>query len=185
MEDAQIIQLFFARNEQAIQETDRKYGGYCYSIAYNILVNQEDAEECVSDTYYAAWKNIPPRHPTMLSAFLGKISRNLSIDRWRKRSTSKRGGGQIEIALDELQDCISGTESAEDTVIRKEILSLLNRFLGSLNDTELCIFLSRYWYLDSIQMIAEKTGFSASKVKTTLSRLRKRLNTQLEKEGLK
>lgn len=185
MEDEQIIQLFYTRNEQAIQETDTKYGGYCYGIAYNILVNQEDAEECVSDTYYAAWKNIPPRRPTLLSAFLGKITRNLSIDRWRKRSTSKRGGGQIEIALDELQDCISGTESAEDAVIRKEIMSSLNRFLGSLNDTELFIFLSRYWYLDSIQMIAEKSGFSVSKVKTTLSRLRKRLSSHLEKEGLK
>ena len=184
MEDNQIIKLYFERSEQAIKETDTKYGGYCYSIAYNILTNQEDAEESVSDTYLSAWNSMPPRRPPALAPFLGKITRNISIDRWRKYRAFKRGGGQIEIALDELSECVSGAESAEETAIRKEILANLNRFLGTLKETERSVFLCRYWYLDSTEEIAEKSGFSVSKVKTMLFRIRKRLHTQLEKEGL-
>ena len=184
MEDNQIIKLYFERSEQAIQETDTKYGGYCYSIAYNILTNQEDAEESVSDTYLSAWNSMPPRRPPALASFLGKITRNISIDRWRKYRAFKRGGGQIEIALDELSECVGGAESAEETAIRKEILANLNRFLGTLKETERSVFLCRYWYLDSTEEIAEKSGFSVSKVKTMLFRIRKRLHTQLEKEGL-
>ena len=127
MEDNQIIKLYFERSEQAIQETDTKYGGYCYSIAYNILTNQEDAEESVSDTYLSAWNSMPPRRPPALASFLGKITRNISIDRWRKYRAFKRGEGQIEIALDELSECVSGAESAEETAIRKEILASLLR----------------------------------------------------------
>lgn len=185
MEDTQIINLYFARNEQAIQETDTKYGGYCYSIAYNILTNQEDAEESVSDTYLSAWNAIPPRRPPALAAFLGKITRHISIDRWRKYRAFKRGEGQIEIALDELSECVSGAESAEDHAIRKEILATINRFLGELTDIERNVFICRYWYLDSSEQIAEKSGFSVSKVKSMLFRIRKRLNTHLEKEGLR
>lgn len=185
MEDTQIISLYFARNEQAIRETDKKYGKYCYSIAYNILSDQEDAEESVSDTYLSAWNAIPPRRPAVLAAFLGKITRNISIDRWRKCKAFKRGGGQVELALEELQDCVSGSGSAEDAVVRKEILASLNSFLGTLNETERNVFLCRYWYLDSTEEIAQKSGFSVSKVKSMLLRLRRRLNTHLEKEGLR
>lgn len=184
MEDTQIINLYFARNEQAIKETGTKYGGYCYSIAYNILTNQEDAEESVSDTYLSAWNAIPPRRPPALAAFLGKITRHISIDRWRKYRSFKCGGGQIEIALDELSECVSGAESAEDSAIRKEILSSINRFLGGLSDVERNVFLCRYWYLDSTEEIAEKSGFSVSKVKSMLLRIRKRLYAHLKKEGL-
>lgn len=184
MEDNQIIKLYFDRSEQAIKETDTKYGGYCYSIAYNILSNQEDAEESVSDTYLSAWNAMPPRRPTALAAFLGKITRNNSIDRWRKHRAFKRGEGQIEIALEELSECVSGTESAEDAAIRKEVLASLNRFLGTLKDTERSVFLCRYWYLDSTEEIAEKSGFSVSKVKSMLLRIRRRLYTQLKAEGL-
>lgn len=185
MEDAQIINLYFARNEQAIRETDSKYGGYCYSIAYNILTNQEDAEESVSDTYLSAWNAMPPRRPAALAAFLGKITRHISIDRWRKYRAEKRGKGQIELALDELSECVSGAQSAEDSAIRKEILAGVNRFLGTLNETERRVFLCRYWYLDSTEEIAQKCGFSVSKVKSMLLRIRKRLNASLEKEGLR
>ena len=156
---------------------------YCYSIAYNILTNQEDAEESVSDTYLSAWNSMPPRRPPALAAFLGKITRNISIDRWRKYCAFKRGEGQIEIALEELSECVGG-ESAEDAAIRKEILASLNRFLGTLKETERSVFLCRYWYLDSTEEIAEKSGFSVSKVKSMLFRIRKRLHTQLVKEGL-
>lgn len=185
MEDTQIINLYFARSEQAIKETDTKYGGYCYSIAYNILTNQEDAEESVSDTYLSAWNAMPPRRPPALAVFLGKITRHISIDRWRKYRAFKRGEGQIEIALDELRECVSGAESAEDSAIRKEILSSINRFLGGLSDVERSVFLCRYWYLDSIEQIADKSGFSASKIKSMLFRIRKRLNAHLEKEGFR
>ena len=185
MEDTQIIDLYFARSEQAVQETDSKYGGYCFSIAYNILTNQEDAEESVSDTYLSAWNAMPPRRPTMLAAFLGKITRNISLDRWRKCRAFKRGGGQVEIALEELKDCVSGKESAEEKAIRREILASLNRFLGMLNETERNVFVCRYWYLDSTEEIAEESGFSVSKVKSMLYRIRKRLNAHLEKEGLR
>lgn len=185
MEDTQIINLYFARKEQAIRVTDKKYGGYCYSIAANILANHEDAEESVSDTYLAAWNAIPPKRPPVLAAFLGKITRHISIDRWRKSRAFKRGGGQVEAALDELSECVSGAESAEDAAIRREVLACINRFLDSLKDAERSVFLCRYWYLDSTEQIAEKTGFSVSKVKSMLLRLRKRLDAQLEKEGLR
>ena len=165
MNDDQIIQLYFDRSEQAIKETDTKYGDYCYSIAFNILTNPEDAEESVSDTYLSAWNAMPPRRPPALAAFLGKITRNLSIDRWRKYRAFKRGEGQIELALEELRECVSGTESAEEAAIRKEILASLNRFLGTLKETERSVFLCRYWYLDSTEEIAEKSGFSATTVR--------------------
>ena len=184
MEDEQIIDLYFQRSEDAISETASKYGSYCYSIAYNILTNPEDAEESVSDTYLSAWNSIPPRHPPALAAFLGKITRNISIDRWRKYRAFKRGEGQIELALEELSECVSGAESAEDAAIRREVLASLNRFLATLKDTERSVFLCRYWYLDSTEEIAEKSGFTVSKVKSMLYRIRKRLYAQLQEEGL-
>lgn len=184
MEDAQIIKLFFDRSEQAIKETDTKYGRYCYSIAYNILTNQEDAEESVNDAYLSAWNSIPPQCPPALAVFLGKITRNISIDRWRKYRSSKRSTGQIDLALDELQACVSGAESPEDVAIRNEILASINLFLATLKETERSVFLCRYWYLDSMEEIAGKTGFTVSKVKSMLFRIRKRLHMHLSKEGL-
>lgn len=184
MEDNQIIQLYFDRAEQAIRETDTKYGGYCYSIAWNILSSAEDAEESVSDTYLAAWNAMPPRRPRVLSAFLGKITRNIALDRWRKYRAFKRGGGQIELALEELGECVSGEESVENALIRREILAGIDRFLESLTQTERMVFLCRYWYLDSTEEIAEKSGFTVSKVKSMLLRIRRRLYARLQEEGL-
>ena len=184
MDDQNIIALYWARSETAISETAQKYGGYCFSIAKNILTNHEDAEESVNDTYLTAWNAMPPRRPPALAAFLGKITRNLSIDRWRKYRAFKRGEGQIELALEELRECVSGTESAEEAAIRKEILASLNRFLGTMKETERSVFLCRYWYLDSTEEIAEKSGFTVSKVKSMLFRIRKRLYAQLTEEGL-
>lgn len=184
MEDAQIVELYFARSEQAIVETDTKYGGYCYSIAYNILVNSEDAEESVSDTYLAAWRAMPPRRPAILATFLGKITRHLSIDRWRSRSAYKRGGGEMPLALEELGECVAGGESPEQAVQRKALAATVNRFLAALSETERSVFLCRYWYFDSLADTAEHFGFTESKVKSMLHRTRKKLRTQLEKEGL-
>ena len=130
MEDQEIVELYFHRDEQAIVHTDRKYGPYCYSVAYNVLSDQEDARECVSDTYLAAWNRIPPARPSLLGAFLGKITRYISLDRWKHRSASKRGGGQTTLALEELEECVSGGDNPEERLARKELLSLVNRFLG-------------------------------------------------------
>lgn len=182
MEDQGIIQLFFDRSEQAIEETDKKYGGLCFSIAYNVLDNREDSEESVSDTYLAAWNTIPPRRPNFLNAFLAKMTRHISIDRWRKRSAKKRGGGEIILALEELEDCVDA-QSVESEFAKKELTRVLNQFLLSLPKTERNVFLCRYWYLDSIQTISQVSGFSQSKVTSMLYRLRGRLRKILTEEG--
>lgn len=183
MDDSKIVQLYFDRSETAIAETDRKYGPYCHTIAYNILANNEDAQECVSDTYLTAWNAMPPRRPSILSTFLGKITRRLSIDRWRTRTAYKRGGGEIPLALDELSECVSGGETPEQTLLRRQMALRFNQFLQSLPEVERCVFLSRYWYLDSVANIAEHFGFTESKVKSMLHRTRGKLRTCLQKEG--
>lgn len=184
MLDAQIVDLFFARSEQAIQETDRKYGHFCFKIAWSILSNREDAEESVSDTYLAAWKCIPPTRPIQLGAYLAKITRHISLDRWRRRSAEKRGGGEVDLALEELEECIAGSDTAEGTLQRKELQAALNRFLEALPEQERGIFVSRYWYLRSVAEISEKTGASAGSIKTRLFRTRKKLRFFLEQEDL-
>lgn len=185
MDDTQIVDLYFARSEMAIKETDTKYGGYCYKIAYSILENREDSEESVSDTYLSAWNIIPPRRPARLATFLGKLTRNISIDRWRKNSAKKRGNGEVDIALEELGECVCGQKSVEDALIRKEVIACLNRFLMGLSDDERTVFLCRYWYVNSLEEIAEKTGFSIGKIKSMLHRTRIKLSKQLDKEELR
>ena len=184
MDDNGILDLYWKRSEDAITETANKYSGYCFSIAYNILSDKEDSEETVSDTWLTAWNVIPPRRPSLLSAFLGKITRNLSIDRWRVRTAQKRGGGEMAIALEELGECVSGGISPEGAVERKELVQSFNRFLDGLQATERSVFLCRYWYLDSVPAIALQFGFSRSKVSSMLHRTRKKLRVHLEKEGL-
>ena len=182
MEDRAIIGLYWSRSESAIAETDQKYGPYCYSIAHNILSSPEDAEECVNDTYLAAWRTIPPKKPAVLSTFLGKITRRLSIDRWRSRTAYKRGSGELPLALEELGECAGG-ETPEAALQRRELALRFNSFLSTLPETERSVFLCRYWYLDSVGKISETFGFSQSKVSTMLHRTRKKLRTVLEKEG--
>ena len=184
MNDKNIVDLYFNRDEEAITQTDKKYGRYCYSIAYNILMSREDAEESVSDTYMTAWRAIPPRRPSVLSTFLGKITRHISIDRWRERVATKRGGGEITLALEELGDCVAGLQNVEMEYERKELIRAYVKFLDMLPDTERRVFLCRYWYVDSVEAIAEKFGFSQSKVKTMLYRTRAKLRKQLAEEGL-
>lgn len=184
MDDQKIIDLYWSRSEDAISETAAKYDGYCYSIAYNILANNEDAEESVSDTHMAAWKAMPPRRPSILATFLGKITRHLAIDRWRSRNRYKRGGGEIILALEELEECVSDSETVEKAYERKQMAAVLNRFLESLPETERRVFLCRYWYLDPIADIANYYGFSNSKVTSMLHRTRGKLRALLEKEDL-
>lgn len=184
MDDAQILALYFERSEKAISQTAMKYGNYCYRIAYQILANREDAEESVNDTYMEAWNAIPPNRPPVLSAYLGKIVRNISIDRWRSENAEKRGGGEFPLCLEELENCVSGKGDAAQEEIRQETVAALNRFLRKQPEIDRKVFLRRYWYLDSVSEIAERFGFSRTKVTTMLYRTRKKLHKQLEREGL-
>ena len=183
MEDERIVDLYWQRSEDAITETSAKYGRYLYSIAYQILSDPQDAEECVNDTYTDAWNAMPPHRPSVLSTFLGKITRRISIDLWRKNSAQKRGNGRTALAIDELEDCVSGSGSMETESERRELIGKINDFLRSLPDTERCVFLRRYWYMDSVLSIARQFGFSESKVTSMLHRTREKLRVLLEKEG--
>ena len=183
MEDEQIIALYWLRDETAITETALKYDGYCRAIARNILHNPEDAEETVNDTWLGAWNSMPPHRPGILSAFLGKITRRLSIDRWRSMRTEKRGSGQLPLALEELGDCIpSGSDPAESAEV-EALAGAISRFLAALPATERHIFLCRYWYLHTIPEIAGRFFCSESRVKSQLHRTRGKLRNFLAKEG--
>lgn len=184
MEDRQIVDLYWARSESAISETAEKYGRYCHYIAYNILHNNEDSEECVNDTYLNAWGAMPDQRPNKLSAFLGKITRNLSLNRWERYNAEKRGAGQIPLALDELHDCIPSPDSANQIVDDLALVELFNRFLASLPKEKRKIFIRRYWYLSPIAEIAADYSMSESKVKMSLLRSRNALKQVLEEEGI-
>ncbi len=183
MDDRSIVELYWQRNEQAISETATKYGKYCYSIAYSILNNNEDAEESVNDTYNDAWHNIPPHRPSVLSTFLGKITRRISIDKFRYRTAKVRGGGEMTLVLDELLDCVASDEDIIEEMENEQLSEVVNVFVLSLPKTEKKVFLCRYWYMDSIDSICKQFGFSKSKVKVMLHRTREKLRTVLVKEG--
>ena len=184
MEDSQIIDLYWARLEQAIQETDTKYGGYCRAIAHNILKSMEDSEECVSDTWLRAWNAMPPQRPSVLSAFLGRITRNLSLDRYKAARAEKRGGSSFPAALDELSECVPAGGSVEQTMDERELGQAIDRFLRTIPEKQCSLFLRRYWYVDTIAEIAVRYGLSESAVQMRLSRTRAKLCTYLEKEGI-
>ena len=183
MEDKQIIDLYWARSETAISETASKYGRYCHSIAFNILRSHEDSEECVNDTLFNAWKAMPPQRPNKLSAFLGTITRNLSLDKWEQYNAEKRGLGQVPFALEELHDCIPALENADQIADDLTLTEILNQFLNTLPKDRRKIFIRRYWYMNTIKEIAEGYSTSESKVKMSLLRSRNELKQLLEKEG--
>ena len=184
MEDSKIIDLYFERNEAAITETDQKYGAYCRSIAWNILQNHEDSEECVNDTWLNAWNSIPPQQPERLSTYLGKITRNLSLNRYKQLNTQKRGGGQVELALSELENCVPSQTGMEQIADEMELVAALEKFLLSYPKTERNIFLGRYWYLYSIPELAAAYRMSESKIASLLYRMRNRLKLHLQKEEI-
>lgn len=184
MVDEKIIDLLWQRCEADIELLDRKYGGYCFSIANRIQNDRRDAEECVSDTYLAAWNQIPPTGPGCLSAFLGRITRNLSISRWRSRSARVRGGGEMEVALEELAGCVAGPWDVTRELEQRELERVIRAFCGSLSAQDRVIFLKRYYFLSTIPEIARETGFSQAKVKSSLHRTRNKLKKKLEKEAL-
>ncbi len=183
MEDEKIIDLYWERSQQAIALTEQKYGRYCGRIADNVLHNREDCEECLNDTWLRAWNSMPTERPTVLQAFLGAITRNLSLDLYRRKHSAKRGGGELPYIFDELQDCLGTDETARE-MERMELAESLNRFLAELGKENRVMFVRRYWYMDSIAEIAARMGCGESRVKSRLSRLRKRLYRLLKSEGI-
>ena len=184
MEDSAIIALYWAREERALSETDAKYGGYCRSIAHNILKNREDSEECVSDTWLHAWNAMPPQRPSILSSFLGRITRNLSFDRCRRQNAEKRGGGSLPLALDELSECVPAPGRVEQALEARELAEAIDRFLRTLPERECSIFLRRYWYVDSVQDIAARYALRENTAKSILFRTREKLRRYLAGEGI-
>lgn len=180
MEDSKIIELYFRRLETAIQETQNKYGRYCHYIAYHILYSDDDSEECVNDAYYHVWNTIPPQKPSNFQAFIGKITRNLALNRYDYNHAQKRLKNP-EIAIDELYECIQGKEFADEEVILKD---LINRFLGTLPKQNRIVFLQRYWYFCSLKEIAQNVGVKESNVKIILYRVREQFKDYLNKEGV-
>ena len=183
MEDHRIIELYWQRNEDAIKETDRKYGAYCFTIADNILFNTEDAEECVNDTWLRVWNTIPPQKPDKLQMFLAKITRNLSFNRFQARSAKKRGGGEIVFVLDELAECLAGEANVEREYEAKELGQSIRLFVRALPEREGNVFVRRYFFTELVSEIAQKYALTENHVMVILSRTRKKLKKHLIKEG--
>lgn len=184
MEDCQIVALYWQRNADAITETNAKYGKYCYAIAYNILANSQDAEECVNDTWLGAWNAMPEHRPERLAAFVGKITRSLACNRRKAKHTQKRGGGELPLVLDELAACLPGAASAEQAAEDAELAQAINRFLRTLPAQDCDIFLRRYWYAEPLAVIARGYGLKLNTIKSSLFRSRGRLKRFLEQEGI-
>ncbi|MDE6589307.1 MAG: sigma-70 family RNA polymerase sigma factor [Oscillospiraceae bacterium] len=185
MDDNDIIGLFLARDEGAIEAASREYGAYCAAIAHGILGDQGAAEECVNDTWLKCWQSIPPQQPRSLKGYAGRIARNLALSALRGLTAQKRGGGQVELALDELSECVSGGDTPEGALDRQAFRAALDGFLAELPERNRSLFLRRYWYLDSTQQLARRFRMSQTQVTTTLHRLRQKLRAHLEQEGFK
>ncbi len=182
LEDSQIIELFFARAEQAIVELSAKYGTVCNRIARNILKNDQDAEECVNDAYLAAWNTIPPEKPDPLKTYLLRIVRNISIAKYHTNTSAKRNS-YYDVALDELEDCLAAYGSVEQERAATELSQLLDNFLATLDEENRMLFVRRYWYSDSIAELADRFQTTANNVSVRLFRIRNKLKKHLQKEG--
>ena len=184
MQDEKIISLFWERNEDAISILKEQYGAFCFSIANNILDSIEDAEEVLNDVVLSVWNAIPPEKPHVLSAFVGRITRNLSLKKWRSKTADKRGGGQSTLVLEELAECLPATNDVEEEISARELAKIIEGFLGTLAETDRNIFVCRYWYHDSVSDISNRFGFGESKVKMSLLRSRQKLLKLLETKGV-
>ena len=184
MDDRRIVELFLERSEEAILETDIKYGRYCHKIAFNVLGNDEDSEECVNDAYMRAWGSIPPNEPDSMASYIGRITRNLALDRLRQKQSDKRGNGEVPVVLDELAECVSGHDELERRQDSAEIASAIDSFLDELNSVERGVFMRRYWMMEPIADVANRYDISVSKTTTMLFRLRNRLKKHFMKEGI-
>ena len=184
MDDSAIIELFFARSEQAIRELDDKYGKVCYSLSYNILNSRQDAEECVNDAYLGTWDTIPPARPNPLLAFLCRIVRNLSLMRYRADRAVKRGGGSYTVAFEELEGCLASPHTVEGRIEEQELVRLIEDFLDTLSPENRVLLMRRYWFSDSYGEIAARTGLSEKNVSVRLTRIRKQLRNYFEERGV-
>ena len=184
MEDRNIIELYFNRDEQALEETGKKYKNYCYSIAYRILNSKEDAEECVNDTLMAAWNSIPPQKPERLSLFLAAAVRNISVKKFRFKTAQKRGGNETVSALDEIYEFVASKDTPEKEVETQELANILDSFIRTLKHEERCFFIRRYWYMYSVAEISKEYSCTESKVKMKLKRTRDKLYELLQKEEI-
>ncbi len=183
MTDEQIIDLYWRRDEQAIAESDSKYGSYCHTVANNILHNTEDASECVNDTWLKAWNAIPPMRPAHLDLFFAKLTRNLAFDRFKALTAAKRGGGEMPLILDELEECIAGPTDVESTFLSKELEACICQFVRKLPKRDRNVFIRRYFFAESIPDIAKRYRLTANNITVVLSRTRKKLKAYLDKEG--
>ena len=183
MEDSRIVELYWQRSESAITETQRKYGGFCHAIALNILSDRQDAEECVSDTWLRSWNAMPPQRPRLLRPWLGKVVRNLAINRWEKNRTQKRYGG-LELLLDELADAIPSPQTLEKHMEAKELGGLISAWLRSLDSDDRTLFLRRYWNGEPLKDLARQRGESPEELARRMYRLRRALKAELERNGV-
>ena len=184
MEDTAIIDLYWARSQQAIAASQEKYGSYCHTIARRILDREEDAEECVNDTWLRAWNAMPPQRPGILSAFFGKLTRNLSLDRWRRAKAAKRGGSQVEVALHELEDCLPDHRRPDEELEAGETAALISDFLRRQSREDRALFIRRYWAGEAVKELAGELGQRPNAVTKRLLRLRESLRKSLEREGI-
>ncbi len=184
MEDEKIVELYWQRDENAIRQTEEKYGGYCRTVAWHILEDEQDTEECLSDTWMGAWSSMPTNRPKLLAPYLAKLTRWLALSKLRERKSLKRGGGELALALDELEEAVDARTDLQRELEIKELNAALRRFLNSLDESKAQVFLARYWYFASVAEIAEKFGYTESKVTSMLHRTRKALGRYLKEEGL-
>lgn len=183
MEDEKIIELYWQCSQEAVAVTAEKYGPYCTAVARHILPDRRDTEECVADTWLAAWNAMPPHRPSVLGAFLGRLTRNLAFNRYAYTHAEKRGGGEVELVLDELAEIVSGGEDSQTELERRELIRALNEFLGGLSDKKRAIFLLRYWYACSVGEIAGRFAMKETAVSMVLHRLRRELRQCLTERG--
>lgn len=183
MSDEDIIMLFWNRNETAIDETDKKYGRYLFTVAHNILHDRLDCEECLNDTYLGTWNRIPPTRPTVFQVFLSKIMRNIAVDKHRANTAAKRVPSELTVSLSELEECIRQIPSVEEEYAASELGRIMNEYLEGLSERETLVFVCRYYYSDKIKAIAEMLGVHENTVLKELSNIRNGLRERLEKEG--
>lgn len=183
VQDKEIVRLFLERNEKAVSAASEKYRAYCMKIAVNILNSQEDAEYCLNEVFLKAWELIPPHEPEMLSAFLGKITRNCAVNMYKHDTAQKRGGGEAALVYEELSEIVSGSSNVERDAENRELIAEINRFLKKQSAMKRSIFLCRYWYCDSVHDIAAEFMITENNVSTILNRTRKKLREYLQKRG--
>ena len=184
MDDSSIVLLLWNRSETALKELAAKYGRFCHKIALNILGSSEDAEECVNDTYLSVWNSIPPHRPSVLPPYIGRIAKNHALNLYNKKHAEKRGGSNLPLVFEELDEVIAGSESADSELYRQEMIAAINDFLGSLPEEKRKIFVRRYWYSDSVKDIAARMQMTENNVSVSLNRMRNQLRTKLLEGGL-